>query len=83
MVKLKGFETYELSTTSFEVFSKKTDRIIPLKSEREGAHVYFILFKNGHRVRRSLWSLIEENWHKVREDIEERQLRELSASMFP
>lgn len=76
MVKLKGFETYELSTTSFEVYSKKSDKLVPLKSEKEGAHIYYVLFKNGQRSRRSLWSLVEENWAKVSMDIEERKIKE-------
>lgn len=62
MVKIKGYEDYELSATSFEVFSLKSGGWEQIKGEREGAHIYFTLYKNGHRKRLSLWQILQDNW---------------------
>jgi hypothetical protein len=77
MITIKGFETYELSTTSLEVFTKKKDGMYPIKATKEGGHIYYTLFKNNVRFRKSLWAIMAENWEAFKQDVERRRLESL------
>lgn len=69
MVTLKDFETYKLSTTSFQIFYFEKGEWHALKGELEGAHRYFVLWKNGERKRVSLWTIVRDNWTAISIDI--------------
>lgn len=69
MITIKGFETYQLSATSLNVFSLQEGEWKPLKKECEGAHVYFVLYKNNVRKRVSLWTILRDNWEALSEKI--------------
>jgi hypothetical protein len=70
MITIKNFENYELCHTNMMIFSKHSSPFVAIKFHREGAHVYFFLFKNGKRFRKTLWEIMVENWDKLREEIE-------------
>lgn len=73
LVNLKNFKKYEISVTTFEIFSKRKDGLKPLKGTSEGAHKYFFLYSHGRRKRFSLWDLVQENWTAISEKIQENQ----------
>lgn len=69
MIQIRGFENYEFCCTNVRIFSKKTSNITVLKEHREGPHIYFYLFKNGKRFRKTLWDIFLENWDKIEDEI--------------
>lgn len=65
MIELKGFGHYTFNLETNEVFTKKGGLLIRLEPCKDSVAKCWYLYRNGERVRKTVWILLLENIDKI------------------
>lgn len=75
VVKLKGYDRYYFCPDTTQVYSRKNSKTFEaLKPRRDGAKVYYFLYKNGIPYRVYVWKILLDNMEGIETFLSERSL---------